>query len=119
MKKVELLRLLSNKHKLPLGKTQDLLEDFFGFLTAALARGEMVDFRGFGTFLVREARARKGRNIKKGEEVSIPARRVPTLRPGKTLVSRCNGKADKMPAQAASTTPTAARPPVFQRSRGM
>lgn len=40
---------------------------------------------GFGTFMVSNRKARVGRNPQTGEEISIPARKVPVFRPGKEL----------------------------------
>lgn len=51
----------------------------------ALARGEEVRLVGFGAFLVRERAARKGRNIRTGEEIVIPPKRVVAFRPGSGL----------------------------------
>ena len=64
-----------------------------GFMEAvreALARGEEVRLVGFGTFLVRERAARKGRNLRTGEEIAIPARRVVVFRPGSDLAGAVN-----------------------------
>lgn len=40
---------------------------------------------GFGNFEVRERSARKGRNPQTGEEIDIPASKVPAFKPGKAL----------------------------------
>ena len=47
-----------------------------------LAAGESVFIRGFGTFAPKKRAAKKGRNIKKGEPVHIPAHSVPHFKPG-------------------------------------
>jgi integration host factor subunit alpha len=52
------------------------LETFFEIIISNLARGEDVGFSGFGKFLVREKRARRGRNPKTGGELTIAPRRV-------------------------------------------
>ena len=44
-------------------------------LTAALKAGERIDWRGFGVFKVREAKARQARNPRTGEMVAVPAKR--------------------------------------------
>ena len=51
----------------------------------ALANGEKVQLIGFGNFEVRERAARKGRNPQTGEEIEIPASKVPAFKPGKAL----------------------------------
>ncbi len=57
-----------------------------GFLNAvkrALAEGDSIELRGFGSFKVREQKARKARNPKTGEPVQVPARSVPSFKPSK------------------------------------
>ena len=51
----------------------------------ALARGDEVRLVGFGTFAVRERAARKGRDLRTGAEIEIPAKRIPVFRPGRDL----------------------------------
>jgi len=59
-----------------------------GFLTAvkrALANGDNIEIRGFGTFKVRHRKARLARNPRTGEPVPIPARSAPVFKPSKYL----------------------------------
>ncbi|MDH7513313.1 MAG: HU family DNA-binding protein [Clostridiales bacterium] len=49
----------------------------------SLKRGEKVTFSGFGSFEVRERKARKGRNPKTGAEVAIPPRKRVKFNPSK------------------------------------
>ena len=58
---------------------------FFSTVEDALKSGDKVQLIGFGTFEVRERQARKGRNPQSGEEISIPAARVPAFKAGKAL----------------------------------
>ncbi len=44
-----------------------------------------VQIIGFGTFEVKDRKARKGRNPQTGEEINIPERKVPVFRAGKTF----------------------------------
>jgi len=46
---------------------------------------------GFGTFEVRDRAARIGRNPKTGDEIKIPATKVPAFKPGKALKERVTG----------------------------
>ncbi|WEG18518.1 HU family DNA-binding protein [Alkalihalophilus pseudofirmus] len=50
-----------------------------------LAKGETVKLTGFGNFEVRERAARKGRNPQSGEEMEIPATKVPAFKSAKAL----------------------------------
>jgi len=50
-----------------------------------LSEGNKVQLIGFGNFEVRQRAARKGRNPQTGEEIKIPASKVPAFKPGKAL----------------------------------
>ncbi len=50
-----------------------------------LKKEETVTLIGFGTFKVAKREARKGRNPRTGEEMKIPARKVPKFVPGKAM----------------------------------
>ena len=67
-----------------------VVDGFLAALTDALARGDGIEIRGFGTFKVRHREARKARNPKSGEPVAVPARAVATFQPSKDLRSRVN-----------------------------
>jgi integration host factor subunit beta len=54
----------------------------------ALAQGEHIELRGFGTFKVRRRNSRKARNPRTGEAVTVPARHVPVFKASKTLRSQ-------------------------------
>jgi integration host factor alpha subunit len=59
----------------------------------ALKRGEKVQLVGFGSFQVKNKRARKGRNPQTGEEITISARKVLKFKPGKALFQAINARA--------------------------
>ena len=64
------------------GKAVDAV---FSAVSDFLAAGEKVQLIGFGNFEVRERAERKGRNPQTGEEITIPASKVPGFRAGKAL----------------------------------
>lgn len=70
-------------------KKLDIVLELFGEI---LARGEEVNFIGWGRFEVINTSARKGRNPKTGEEVSIKAKKVVKFRPGKVFKNGINSK---------------------------
>ena len=55
----------------------------FASLTAALARGERIELRGFGSFEVRQRPAREGHNPRTGAIVAVAAKRMPFFKVGK------------------------------------
>ena len=54
-------------------------------VTEALANGESVQLVGFGTFEVKTRAERKGINPRTGEEITIPASKLPSFKAGKAL----------------------------------
>lgn len=66
-------------------EAKELVELFFEKIKQALADGDEVKLSGFGSFTLRDKKARIGRNPKTGEEIPITARRVVTFKPGQKL----------------------------------
>jgi len=54
-------------------------------ITAAMARGDRVELRGFGAFSVRKRAARTGRNPRTGAHVSVEEKSVPYFKAGKEM----------------------------------
>ncbi|HQB10492.1 MAG TPA: HU family DNA-binding protein, partial [bacterium] len=51
-----------------------------------------VEIRGFGSFIVKKYDKRTGINPKSGEKITIPAKKLPSFKPGKDLKSKINSK---------------------------
>ena len=69
----------------------DVVEAVFELMKNTLAEGEKIKISGFGNFVVREKKARIGRNPQTGEEITISARRVLTFKPSQVLKNILNG----------------------------
>ncbi|HBG02452.1 MAG TPA: hypothetical protein DDW87_12930 [Firmicutes bacterium] len=63
----------------------DAVEAVFAAISETLGKEEKVTIVGFGTFEVRPRQARKGVNPSTGQEIMIPATKVPAFKPGKSL----------------------------------
>lgn len=59
-------------------------------MAEALAEGERIEIRGFGSFSLHYREARLGRNPKTGEKVELAGKFVPHFKPGKELRDRVN-----------------------------
>lgn len=89
MTKSELIDKLSDEHHLLNKKdAESVINLIFSGIGDALATGDRVEIRGFGSFSVRERDAREARNPKSGELVSIPSRKTPFFKTGKELRER-------------------------------
>ena len=62
----------------------------FDEITAALARGDRVELRGFGAFSVKRRDARIGRNPRTGDSVQVAQKHIPFFKTGKQLRDRLN-----------------------------
>lgn len=67
------------------------IDSVFGAITAALHDGAKVRITGFGTFEVRERRARVGRNPRTGESIEIPATKAPAFKASQALKAAVGG----------------------------
>ena len=65
-----------------------IVNTVFDCMTEALCSGDRIEIRGFGSFVVKDRRAREGRNPKTGEIVAVAAKRVPFFKVGKELKHR-------------------------------
>lgn len=59
-------------------------------MSAALASGERIEIRGFGSFSLHYRPPRIGRNPKTGESVALSGKHVPHFKPGLELRDRVN-----------------------------
>ena len=59
-------------------------------ITAALARGDRVELRGFGAFSVKRREARTGRNPRTGAQVAVQEKSVPFFKTCKEMRERLN-----------------------------
>lgn len=85
MNKTELVSSVAEKAELTKKDAEKAVNALFASIEEALAGGEKVQLVGFGTFEVRERKARTGRNPQTGEEIQIPAAKVPAFKAGKSL----------------------------------
>ncbi|MBE9476053.1 MAG: integration host factor subunit alpha [Proteobacteria bacterium] len=69
-------------------ESSDLVESVLAHVSDALVSGENVKVSSFGTFSLRDKKARIGRNPKTGQEVPITPRRVLTFRPSHLMKER-------------------------------
>jgi len=66
-------------------ETEALVRQVFATVQDQLVAEGEVSIPGFGVFRVKETEARTGRNPQTGEEIKIPASKVPAFKPGKAL----------------------------------
>ena len=91
MTKAQIVESLCAKLEISKKEGSEIVELVFGTLKETLETGEKVKLSGFGNFVVRQKKARVGRNPQTGQEIEITARRVLTFRPSQVLKGALNG----------------------------
>jgi integration host factor subunit alpha len=89
--KAEIARVIHERVGLSKKESGQIVDVVLDIVRSTLEQGEDVKISGFGHFLVRDKRPRKGRNPKTGEEITIAPRRVVTFRASQLLKQRVNG----------------------------
>jgi integration host factor subunit beta len=116
MTKAELVEDVARAAELTKKDAERLVEIVFESIIETLNQGEKIELRGFGSFRVRERGARRGRNPKTGDPVSIPAKRVPYFKPGKELkelINDDNSTASSSHGSAADLASDGRQPPIL------
>jgi DNA-binding protein HU-beta len=89
--KADIVDSLANEHELSKRQANEIVDLILDEITTALKAGEKVQLIPFGSFVVRERKARTGRNPQTGEVLKIAARKVPAFSPGKGLKDAVGG----------------------------
>lgn len=72
-----------------------IVQTIFDEIGEALSRGDRVELRGFGAFVVKKREARTGRNPRTGDSVEVDEKTVPFFKAGKELRERVNKNATR------------------------
>jgi nucleoid DNA-binding protein len=85
MTKADLVEEIAERTGVSRNHTAVIVDQLLDAVSRALSEGKHLEIRGFGTFKVRERRARRARNPRSGAEVLVPAKLVPVFKPSKEL----------------------------------
>jgi nucleoid DNA-binding protein len=88
MTKQQLIDKVAAKTQLGKGDVAAAVDSVLDSITEALQSNERVDIRGFGSFVVKDKKARQGRNPRTGETITIAAKRDAGFKPGKELTEK-------------------------------
>lgn len=90
MNKSQLIETVSQKCNLPKKKAEDVVNLIFDGMTNALVRGDRIEIRGLGSFMVKNYGAYTGRNPRTGQAIQVRPKRLPFFKVGKELRVRVN-----------------------------
>ncbi len=88
MTKQQLIEAVSAETNLAKRDVDTVVEAVLNLIAKQLEGNERVDLRGFGSFVVKDKKARQGRNPRTGEVIEIAAKRDAAFKPGKELTQR-------------------------------
>jgi len=101
MTKSELIEALAAQQSHLVYKDVELaVKEILEQMSQALASGERIEIRGFGSFSLHYRPPRIGRNPKTGEVVALSGKHVPHFKPGKELRDRVNSAYQETPEEA-------------------
>jgi DNA-binding protein HU-beta len=83
--KLDIINRVAEKTGVPKMKAEQAVDALFHSMKEALTRGERIELRGFGVFVVKPRKRGVGRNPRTGEEVAIPSGKTIRFKPGKDL----------------------------------
>jgi integration host factor subunit beta len=90
MNKAELITKVSEKANVTQKVAKVIVDTLFDGMKESLEKGERIEIRGFGSFVVRNYGGYKGRNPKTGEIVEVPPKKLPFFKVGKELKEMVN-----------------------------
>ncbi len=90
MTKAELVEEVAAMTDLTKKRAEIIVNTDFESIVNPLRLGEKIELRGFGSFRIRQRGPRTGRNPKTGDQVDVPAKKIPYFKPGKELKELLN-----------------------------
>lgn len=88
MTKSELIEAVATRIDVPRKRAEDVVNAVFDAMKGALVDDERIEVRGFGSFTIREYKAKKGRNPRTGASVDVDEKRSVHFKAGKELRER-------------------------------
>ncbi len=85
MTKVDIVESIYEKVGFSKKEVAKIVESVFDIIKDSLQQEEKIKISGFGNFIVKEKKSRRGRNPQTGEEIEISARRVLTFKSSQVL----------------------------------
>lgn len=92
MNKSELIEAVAEKTKITKKRAEDVVNLIFDSMIEAMAKGDRIEIRGLGSFVVKEYGAYTGRNPRTGESIEVKPKKLPFFKVGKELRERVDGE---------------------------
>lgn len=107
MNKSELIEKVAERMNITKKRCEDAVNLVFDSMVDAMAKGDRIEIRGLGSFVVKEYGSYTGRNPRTGQSIQVKPKRLPFFKVGKELKERVDGEI----ADIGSPSPSAPPPP--------
>jgi integration host factor subunit beta len=105
MNKSELIEAVSQKAKITKKRAEDVVNLIFDSMVDAIVKGERIEIRGLGSFMVKEYGSYTGRNPRTGESIQVRPKKLPFFKVGKELKERVDSARGEAPPAATPSPP--------------
>jgi integration host factor subunit beta len=106
MNKSQLIDVVADRIKIPRKRTEDVINLIFDAMVEVMLKGDRIEIRGLGSFVVKEYGAYTGRNPRTGESIEVKPKKLPFFKVGKELRERVDHEEEEGTPQAPPTTIT-------------
>jgi integration host factor subunit alpha len=90
MTKVDIVESIYEKVGFSKKEVAKIVEYIFDIIKESLVNEDKIKISGFGNFVIRKKRSRRGRNPQTGDDIEITARRILTFKPSQVLKAALN-----------------------------
>jgi len=90
MTKADIIEAIYNEVGFSKRESADIVETTFDIIKETLENGDNIKLSGFGSFNIRDKKARRGRNPQTGEEITIAPRRILTFKSSNVFRDQLN-----------------------------
>ena len=88
MNKSQLILSIAEKAKMTKKRAEDVINLIFDSMVKSMCRGDRIEIRGLGSFVVKEYGSYTGRNPRTGESIQVKPKKLPFFKVGKELKER-------------------------------
>ena len=90
MTKIDIVENIYEKVAFSKKEAAKIVEYIFDIIKDTLIKEDRIKVSGFGNFVIRNKRARRGRNTQTGDDIEITPRRILTFKPSPVLKASLN-----------------------------
>lgn len=105
MNKSGLIQKVAEKVNVTKKKAEEVVNLIFDSMTQSMAKGDRVEIRGLGSFVVRNYKSYTGRNPRTGQSITVKPKKLPFFKAGKELKKRVDDGEEKKGREPSTPSP--------------